>query len=98
MLPFPGSRRAIPSRGLNREVVRALLRVIPKMGMRPTPEKLAAELADYVPSGKGERLFRDHERHEGGGAIVAAPKKEEFELLLPAGWKDGEAEVTVNKQ
>lgn len=89
---------AIPSRGLNREVVRALLRVIPKMGMRPTPEKLAAELSEYVPSGKGERLFRDHERHEGGGAIVAAPRKKEFELLLPASWRDGEAEVTVNKK
>ena len=79
----------IPAQGLDRQVVRALLRVLPELGPTPTPAALAEALTTYAPQTDGEPLFRDQERYRGGGAIVAIPRTDEnrFDLLLPTRWQ-----------
>lgn len=88
--------RNVPSRGLNREVAIALLSIIPRLGQEPTADRLEAALREYQAT--NEPFFRDHERWQGGGAILAMPKKESrrgedrtaekllFQLELPRDW------------
>jgi hypothetical protein len=75
-----------PSVGLNREVVRRLLDVLPSLGKGADPERLAEALAEL--SDNGRPLFQGRERRCGGGAIVAAPNRESgrFEFSPPADW------------
>lgn len=75
-----------PSIGLNREVVRRLLDVLPALGKEADPQRLAKALAELPENGR--RLFHGRERRSGGGAIVASPDRENgrFELSPPDDW------------
>lgn len=81
--------RQIPTRSLNRDIVRALLATIPSLGGDSTPEKLFESLSRYVPH-DGDGLFFDgRERRQGGGAILALPNpdRSEFDQVLPPQWR-----------
>lgn len=81
--------RHVPARGLNRDVVRALLAVVPQLGRDPTPIRLAAALERYTPPGVTVPFFAGHERRQGGGAIVAIPRPDidDYEMVLPSQWR-----------
>jgi hypothetical protein len=88
-VPAPQARN-IPTQALDREVARALLSALRKLGPRATPTGLAEALRDYVTPEMDQPYFRDGERTAGGGAVVAIPKpgEQRFELLLPLAWAE----------
>jgi hypothetical protein len=67
------------------EVARAVLRIIPTLGERPTARDLADSLRTYRTAPGREAYFQDGERREGGGAVFARARMGEpaFDLLLP---------------
>lgn len=88
-VPAPQPRN-IPTQALDREVARALLTVLRKLGSQATPTRLAEALHEYVAPGTDQPYFRDGERTAGGGAVCAIPKpgEQRFELHLPSAWAD----------
>lgn len=79
--------RHIPARGLAREVCRGLLDVLDRLGPNARSADVFEALAVYTPKGSSEPYFHDRERRSGGGAIVANPKGESFEIVLPDHWR-----------
>lgn len=83
--PIADSRR--PSVGLNREVARALLDVVPTLGTRATPSALAESLMEWKTD--DTTVFDRRERRQGGGAVVAEPDRARdlFQFHLPKEWR-----------
>lgn len=78
---------SIGARCLDRDLARALLRSLAALGPPWTPSRLGRALSEHA-SGPA-RFFEANERREGGGAIVAIPRRDldHFELSVPAGWR-----------
>lgn len=77
----------VPSRGLNREVARALLTSLADEKARSGPAALAEALKQYRSRNRTTAYFRNHERAEGGGAILIVPQQDRFGIELPSAWK-----------
>lgn len=77
----------VPSRSLNRDVARALLDTLEEPSARTGPAALAEALERYRRPSDSLPFFANHERRDGGGAILVIPGRDRFHIELPDQWK-----------